>query len=124
MKKFRVTDVYVAIHSGVLGLTEHQASLRTYGLKPIGDGKYEVKETVQFKRGEEFEWDGDVPRALAAQIEESDGAKQPERNEQQDEDGEMSFEPTLHEAAPAPSDHEEEDSILHSGSKNKHGRRK
>lgn len=126
MNKYRVTDVFVTIHSGVLGLTDHQASLRTYGLKPIGDGKYEVKESVQFKRNEVFEWDGDVPRNLAAQI--AHVGKDSAAQEKKDPDeGVMSFEPTLHDGAPSSSEENEEppadDSFLHTG-KSKHGRRK
>lgn len=126
MNKFRVTDVFVTIHSGVLGLTDHQASLRTYGLKPIGGGKYEVKESVQFKRNEEFEWDGDVPRNLATQLSQvgKDGAAQEKKDQEEDV---MTFEPTLHDGAPSSSegneDPPEDDSFLHTG-KSKHGRRK
>lgn len=126
MNKYRVEDVFVTIHTGVLGLSDHQASLRTYGLKPIGDGKYEVKESVQFKRGEEFEWDGDVPRNLVTQLSPvgKGGAAQEKKGA---DDGVISFEPALHDGAPSSSEENEEppedDSFLHTG-KSKHGRRK
>lgn len=128
MKRYRVTDVFVAIHSGTLGLTDHQASLRTYGLKALGNGRYEVKESVQFKRNEEFEWDGDVPRNLAIQLSEADANDKVKAQEKKEsDDGVMSFEPTLHDGAPSSAEgHEEppeDDSFLHTG-KSKHGRRK
>lgn len=44
----------VEFHSGIIGLTDKQASVRFGQLKPVKKGRYEVIKTVQFKAGEKI----------------------------------------------------------------------
>lgn len=62
----------------VLGLTEDQVRARSHLLAPVHKDKlakgdkpawYETKAATQFKCGEEFLYDGDLPKALAAVLE-------------------------------------------------------
>ncbi|WP_396957737.1 hypothetical protein [Nitrosomonas sp.] len=59
----------VTLQSGVLGLTEQQAVARLHNLDRLDDGKFRIVEPVQFKAGESFAYDGDLPKSLAARIE-------------------------------------------------------
>lgn len=63
--KYEVTAVSARINSGVLELTKEQAGPRLHNLKLIKGNKYEVLNTVEFKRGEVFGYDGDLPKVLA-----------------------------------------------------------
>lgn len=56
MEKYVITDRYVNFGiSEVLGLTDKQYESRQHLLKKLKDGKYQVLQTVQFKRGEVVE---------------------------------------------------------------------
>lgn len=68
----------VAFAAGAdLGLTEAQASARAHALTPIGGRKgwYTTTGPVQFKAGEEFQHDGELPKALAESVESARKAK-------------------------------------------------
>ena len=67
--KYEVTAVSARINSGVLELTKEQAGPRLHNLKLIKGNKYEVLNTVEFKRGEVFGFDGDLPKVLASALE-------------------------------------------------------
>lgn len=69
IQKYEVTAVSARINSGVLELTKEQAGPRMHNLKPIKGNKYEVLNTVEFKRGEVFGFDGDLPKVLASALE-------------------------------------------------------
>jgi hypothetical protein len=72
MKYYRAT-AYVTIHGGVLGLDPSQADARMHRLKPLGGNRYEVRDpTVQFKRGEVFGIEGDLPKEMDQLLEEAE----------------------------------------------------
>jgi len=56
-------------------LTAAQASARSHNLKPLGDGRYQIANPVQFKAGEEFGYDGELPKALAEMLLDAEIAK-------------------------------------------------
>lgn len=72
MKNYKVTAASVTIRSGVIGLSEAQAKDRAHLLKALGDGLYELLSPTQFKRGEEFGYDGDTNKVLLQHIQETD----------------------------------------------------
>lgn len=59
----------VTLQFGVIGLTEQQAMARLHNLDRLDNGKFRIVQPVQFKAGESFEYDGELPKSLAAQIE-------------------------------------------------------
>ena len=55
----------INIHAGTLVLTPSQADARKHRLTPLGDNRYDVTTPpVTFKRGEVFDLEGDLPKAL------------------------------------------------------------
>jgi hypothetical protein len=52
----------------VLALSERQAARRASLLQPEGDGRWRTLAAVQFKAGEEFGAEVDLPKALAAVV--------------------------------------------------------
>lgn len=71
MAKYRVIAASVNIHAGVLGLEPHQARARLHRLTPMGGNEYEIVDgPVTFKRGEMFDYEGDLPKDLAESIHE------------------------------------------------------
>jgi hypothetical protein len=72
MQRYTVTGHSVNIHSGILDLTHEQAASRLHSLTDLGDGLYEVLYPVQFKRGEEIGYDGEVNKNLLQSIESID----------------------------------------------------
>jgi len=79
MDKYRVIGRSVNVASGILELSEDQAASRNHSLTSLGEGLYQVDGPVQFKRGEEFGYDGDVNKALMAELEDIDGSDKSER---------------------------------------------
>ena len=59
----------MAIHCGMLALSGEQAKCRAHALKEIKKGVYEVLSPVEFKQGEVFGHDGDLPKVLANLVE-------------------------------------------------------
>lgn len=72
--KYTTTSVLPLPAGAVLGLTEAQVAPRRHVLQPIASRKgwYTTTAEVQFKRGEQFLFDGDLPKHMA------DGAETPE----------------------------------------------
>jgi hypothetical protein len=67
-----VTARALELKKGALvGISEKQAARRMPFLKPVPkrSGWYELTGTVQFKRGETLQVEGDVPKALADTVE-------------------------------------------------------
>lgn len=64
MKKFECLGI-VTIRSGILRITKEQADARHYGVKNIEGDLYEVFKPVQFKAGESFSYDGELPKTMA-----------------------------------------------------------
>jgi len=61
----------------VLGLSELQAATRKHALEPgKKKGFYLSTATVQFKVGEPFHYDGDLPKGLADCVEREESARQ------------------------------------------------
>lgn len=66
------TTAIVNLPAGVvLGLSESQAANRKHALEAKGrKGAYVTTQPVQFKVGESFEYEGDLPKSLARVLEE------------------------------------------------------
>lgn len=67
----------VSFGSGaVLGLSKHQADARVASLQPVDGRKgwYASTSPVQFKRGEDFQYEGELPKAIASMLEQQGGA--------------------------------------------------
>jgi hypothetical protein len=75
MRKVKVEAAVYVVASGLVGLTAEQAKSRTHNLAPVkgqvdpdpksktfGAGVYEVVRPIQFKRGEEFGYSGEVAK--------------------------------------------------------------
>lgn len=69
--KTYTTTAAARIGTGILALSLQQASTRTHALRDLGDGQYEILQPVEFKVGETFGYDQEIPRVLAACLEES-----------------------------------------------------
>lgn len=70
--KYTVIAPSVQLTAGVLALTDAQAKARMHNLKPVKGG-YEIVNAVQFKRGEEFGYEGDITLDLVDALEEKGG---------------------------------------------------
>lgn len=68
--KYVATAVVSFGAGSALGLTKPQADARVASLQPIEGRKgwYTTSAPVQFKRGEEFQHDGDLPKAIATDL--------------------------------------------------------
>lgn len=71
----------VTLNSGILALSDTQASARKHRLADLGDGLFEIKGPVTFKCGELFEYDGDVNRSLALEIKPAVRSKKPRKEQ-------------------------------------------
>lgn len=71
MKSYEVTSTVAKIFGGVVELNNDQYKTRAHNLEKIGKGKYKVLSPVQFKRGEQFGYDGEMPKSLAVDLKES-----------------------------------------------------
>lgn len=80
MKQYDVTALSVTINQGVLELSPEQAGIRRHLLTPIGEGQYEVRSPVQFKRGEKFGWNGEGNKTIMTEM-------MPVRTETEDSSG-------------------------------------
>ena len=69
LTKYRATSAVIFGAGAVLGLSEDQAAARGVALAPLGKGLYSVRHPVQFKAGEELAVDGELPKALADNLE-------------------------------------------------------
>lgn len=73
MNAYKVTAASVNIHAGTLGLSPSQADARLHRLTKLGGNRYEVWDPpVVFKRGEVFEYEGELPKALVAGVEKAE----------------------------------------------------
>jgi hypothetical protein len=70
MKTYTVTGPVVALALGTLALTSAQAGLRAHALDPLGEDRYNIRSRVEFKKGETFGYDQEIPKALADCLEE------------------------------------------------------
>lgn len=56
------------LSSGTVVLSDRQAEGREPSLDNVGGGVYRILKTIQFKAGEEFQYDGDVPKGFTETI--------------------------------------------------------
>jgi hypothetical protein len=59
----RATSVVNVPAGLVLGLSQSQADARVHVLIPLGGGKYQTQQPVQFKAGEVFWFEGVLPKS-------------------------------------------------------------
>lgn len=62
---YTVTASSARLSTGVLVLTQKQASRRGHNLKALGKNRYEIVNPVEFKAGEVIGYEGEIPKALA-----------------------------------------------------------
>jgi hypothetical protein len=72
-------DIYtttepVTLTSGILKLDADQARRRSKYLNKLEDGRFEIVQSVNFKSGETFGFDGDVPKAISKSLIDPDDA--------------------------------------------------
>ncbi len=78
MKKYRTTSVLALAVGTLVGLTPGQASARSHALKPTGEQDvYEVVGPMQFKVGETIGLPVELPKGLAAFVEDPDAPAEP-----------------------------------------------
>ena len=77
MKRYEVTSHFVTLHTGRLDLSASQASDRMHALQKVQEGIYTVLSSIQFKRGEQFGYDGEVNKALLQHLEVAATGKKP-----------------------------------------------
>jgi hypothetical protein len=58
MKLYEVKAFNAILQTGRMELTEQQRRIRAASLKHIRGDIYEIKNPVEFRRGEKFGWDG------------------------------------------------------------------
>lgn len=75
MQRIIVTGLKAEFYAGILELNPAQAASRTDCLDNLGDGLYQIKGPVQFKRGEEIGFDGDINKALFSVLKKSRAKK-------------------------------------------------
>jgi hypothetical protein len=63
MQKFKVIKP-IHLQSGVLELSSGQARERTHAVRSLGADRFRILHPVQFKVGEEFGFEGDLPKAF------------------------------------------------------------
>lgn len=69
MKRFKVVAPFVNFHDGTLALSKEQYASRAHALKSTKTpGEYLILSPVQFKRGEEIGFGGEVSKALLHDI--------------------------------------------------------
>jgi len=77
--KHYIAKQAVTLHGGLLTLNPDQARRRAHRLKGTDDKEiFEIVQPIQFKAGEEFGFDGDVPKDLkeVMKISSGDGEQQ------------------------------------------------
>lgn len=71
---YRVIAASINIHAGVLRVNPSQARARMHRLTPLGEDRYDVRDPpVCFKRGEVFELEGELPKALVQSVGQAEG---------------------------------------------------
>lgn len=74
MATYRVTEASINIHAGILVLDPSQAEARMHRLTTLGNNRYDITSPpVMFKRGEVFELEGELPKALVLGTEATEG---------------------------------------------------
>lgn len=63
--KLYIAKHTITIRAGVLRLSAEQARCRLHNLRQLGNGRFEITAAIMFKSGEEFAYEGDLPKSLA-----------------------------------------------------------
>jgi hypothetical protein len=80
--KYTVTGKSVLITGGVLTLSAAQAGDRSHALKKLeAKGKFEITHPVTFKNGEQFGYEGDLPKALVSDLQSEKQSKSDKEKE-------------------------------------------
>lgn len=74
MKQYKATVVTTLV-GGNVELDEDQVRRRRHILTANEDGSHAVKDKIQFKVGEEFGYDGDVPKGMVVDLMAEDEAE-------------------------------------------------
>lgn len=75
MKKY-IARAVVTLPAGCVRLDAAQLRTRAHNLTALADGAHRIERPIQFKAGESFEWDGEVPKLRAGDFEPvSDGVQ-------------------------------------------------
>lgn len=75
----------VTIHSGVIQLNSEQAKSRMHNLSHIADDRFDVVRPINFKTGELFGYEGQLPKSMVSSIEDdSDAAVKPKKHKKSD----------------------------------------
>lgn len=67
--KYTAVSVVTLPEGAVLELSEQQAAARKHALLPVGKGRYKTSAPVQFKTGEVFGYEGELPKVIASELE-------------------------------------------------------
>ncbi len=78
--KYIVTGKSVSIYGGVLTLSKELVTDRAHCLKPLTEkNKYEVIKPVTFKQGQEFGFDGELPKSAVLELNDGKSLKDPKK---------------------------------------------
>lgn len=69
MKRYRAKQVITLASGSLVALDDKQAGDRKGRIERIAPGRYRLKDALQFKAGESFGYEGDLPKAVEAQVE-------------------------------------------------------
>lgn len=76
MKTYTAKSLIALPSGAVVRLSGKQAADRLPRMKKLGGERYELKDSLHFKAGETFGYEGDLPKALANEVEESGNGKE------------------------------------------------
>lgn len=84
MKMFITLSAITLAVGSVVKLSEKQVNARKHCIKPVDakKGIYELTEKTQFKTGETFGYEGELPKTLARFVEEESKAKKTSNKKQ------------------------------------------
>jgi len=74
LKKYVVVGVSANVNAGHVKLDKDQARRRRHAIEAVevnkdtGAGVYKILRPVQFKNGEQFEYDGEFPKSMAHEV--------------------------------------------------------
>jgi hypothetical protein len=69
MKKYRAVQMITLAAGSVVEFDARQAADRKGRIEPLGDDRYRLMAILQIKAGERFGFDGDLPKAMAEDVE-------------------------------------------------------
>jgi len=69
MRRYRAQQVVTLASGSLVALDDKQAADRKGRIERLAPGRYRLKDALQFKAGEAFGYEGDLPKAVAAEVE-------------------------------------------------------